>query len=80
MTRKTSYIYYENSWHKVKPIIISVTNMGTIPYNALCTSDGTPFLTDTKEYLLMADSDGLTAESTNDYLLYENFKYTAYIK
>jgi hypothetical protein len=44
-------------------------------------NDGaTPFLTSTKEYLLVDPStSGLTAESSYDYILYEYPKYAAYI-
>lgn len=55
--------------------------MGKIPTNALVLNDGvTPFLTSTKEYLLVDPSTpGLTAESSSDYILYEYPKYVACI-
>ena len=76
-----TYIYANGTFKKVKPIIMKVTNMGKIPSNALVLHDGaTPFLTSTKEYLLVDPSTtGLTAESTSDYILYEHLKYVAYI-
>lgn len=76
-----TYIYSNGAFKKVKPIIMRVTNMGKIPSNTLVLNDGaTPFLTGTKEYLLVDSSTaGLTAESTSDYILYEYPKYVAYI-
>lgn len=76
-----TYIYTNGAFKKVKPIIMKVTNMGKIPRNALVLNDGiTPFLTSTKEYLLVDPStSGLTAESTYDYILYEYPKYVACI-
>jgi hypothetical protein len=74
------YIRINGIWTKVKPIIANITNMGKIPSNALLTNTGVPFLTKSKEFFLVDPSTaGLTAESTNDYLLYEKCKYTSYI-
>lgn len=77
----STYVYKDNSFIKARPIIMRVTNMGKIPTNALVLNDGvTPFLTNTKEYLLVDPStSGLTAESTEDYILYEYPKYVTYI-
>lgn len=76
----TPHIWHDGAWHKVKPAIVNITNMGPIPFNALLTSSGVPFLTNTKEFFLVDPSTpGLTATSTNDYLLYEELKYTSYI-
>ena len=73
-------IYIDGTWKKVKPVIINITNMGKIPSNALLTSAGVPFLTDTKEFFLVSSSTpGLTATSSTDYLRYEELKYTAKI-
>lgn len=76
-----TYIYTNGAFKRVKPIIMRVTNMGKIPNNALVLNDRvTPFLTNTKEYLLVDSStSGLTAESTYDYILYEYPKYMACI-
>lgn len=76
-----TYIYMNGAFKRVKPIIIKATNMGKIPNNALILNDGiTPFLTNTKEYLLVDPStSGLTAGSSSDYILYEYPKYVAYI-
>lgn len=80
MKSYASYIYIDGTWKKVKPIIINITNMGKIPSNALLTSEGIPFLTNTKEFFLVSSSTpGLTATSSTDYLLCEEFKYTAKI-
>ena len=75
------YIYKDGAFKRIKPIIMKVTNMGKIPSNALVLNDGvTPFVTNTKEYLLVDPStSGLTAESTSDYILCEYPKYVAYI-
>lgn len=79
-TTHTPHIWHDGTWHKVKPVIIKITNMGPIPSNALLTSAGVPFLTNTKEYFLVdPNTEGLTAESSTDYLLYEELKYTSYI-
>ena len=73
-------IYIDGTWKKVKPVIINITNMGKIPSNALLTSEGIPFLTNTKEFFLVSSSTpGLTTTSSTDYLRYEELKYTAKI-
>ena len=82
MKTYSSYIFDQKTyaWKKVKPIIINITNMGKIPFNALLTSEGIPFLTNSKEFFLVdPTTSGLTATSANDYLRYEELKYTAYI-
>lgn len=76
------YLVYviNGTWKKVKPVIINITNMGKIPSNALLTSEGIPFLTNTKEFFSVSSSTpGLTATSSTDYLRYEELKYTAKI-
>ena len=74
-------IYIDGVWKKVKPIIINITNMGKIPSNALITSTGEPYLTNSKEFFLVSSSTpGLTATSSTDYLRYEELKYTAHIE
>lgn len=75
------FINVGGTWKKVKPCIISnVTNLGPIPINGLITSEGIPFLTNTKEFFLVSSSTpGLTATSSTDYLRYEELKYTAKI-
>lgn len=76
----TPHVWHDGAWHKTRPVIINITNMGKIPSNALLTNAGIPFLTNSKEFFLVDPStSGLTAESTNDYLLYETLKYTSYI-
>lgn len=79
--KEIPYIYKNGAFKRVRPVIIKTTNMGKIPSNALVLNDGaTPFLTNTKEYLLVDPSTtGLTAESTYDYILYEYPRYVAYI-
>lgn len=80
MAAYSSYIYIDGNWKKVKPVIINITNMGKIPSNALITSEGIPFLTNSKEFFLVDPSTpGLTAESSNDYLFREDKIYTPYI-
>ena len=80
MATYSSYIYIDGNWKKVKPVIINITNMGKIPSNALITSEGIPFLTNSKEFFLVNPSTpGLTAESSNDYLFREDKIYTPYI-
>lgn len=80
MAAYSSYIYIDGNWKKVKPVIINITNMGKIPSNALITSEGIPFLTNSKEFFLVNPSTpGLTAESSNDYLFREDKIYTPYI-
>ena len=80
MAAYSSYIYIDGNWKKVNPVIINITNMGKIPSNALITSEGVPFLTNSKEFFLVDSStSGLTAESSNDYLFREDKIYTAYI-
>lgn len=74
------FINVEGTWKRMKPIIFNVTNMGKIPSNALLTSEGVPFLTAQKEFFLVDPSTpGLTAASTNDFLLEEALPYTAKI-
>ena len=80
MAAYSSYIYVDGNWKKVDPVIIEITNMGKIPSNALITSEGIPFLVNSKEFFLVDPStSGLTAESNDDYLFREDKTYTAYI-
>ena len=80
MAAYSSYIYIDGNWKKVRPVIINITNMGKIPSNALITSEGIPFLTNSKEFFLVNPSTpGLTAESSSDYLFREDKTYTPYI-
>ena len=80
MKTYTSYIWINGAWKKVKPVITNVTNMGKVPSNALYTNAGIPFLTKSKEFFLVDPATpGLTAESTEDYLLREMPQYTAKI-
>lgn len=79
-TTHIPYIWHNGTWHKAKPIIIKITNMGPIPSNALLANDGIPFLTKSKEFFLVSSSTpNLTATSSTDYLRYEELKYTAKI-
>jgi hypothetical protein len=74
------YIRINGNWTRVKPIIVNAINMGKIPSNALLTSEGVPFLTNTKEFFLVSSSTpGLTAQSSSDYIFYEYPKYVACI-
>lgn len=74
------FINVEGTWKRMKPVIISKTNMGKIPSNALLTSEGIPFLTNTEEYFLVDPSTpGLTAASANDYFYEKVLPHTAHI-
>ena len=76
MKTYTPFINAGGTWKRVKPVIVNITNMGKIPSNALFTSEGVPFLTKQKEFFLVDPSTpGLTAASTNDYLIEEALRY-----
>lgn len=78
-TKYKPFIYRNGSFHKLKPYIIRVTNLGQVPQYALASNDREPYLTNEKDYFITTDSKITTGASNEDYILYEIISHKAYI-
>lgn len=68
-------MYINNAFRQVNPIIVKTTNIGPILSNALVTNSGIPYLTKDKQYILTTNTQNLTPDSQEDYIIYECINY-----